>query len=89
MDMTAQHLIVLALVAGCSIYALWALMPAAARRFIAKQLVQLPLGSAWKAWFQPAASTSSGCDCSGCDKVVDLRRAPSQKIVHFQARPRD
>jgi hypothetical protein len=87
--MSTQHLVVIALVAGCSIYASWALMPAVARRFIAKQLVQLPFGSAWKAGFQQAASRSSGCDCSGCDKVVDLQRTAQPKVVHFQARPKD
>jgi hypothetical protein len=87
--MTTQHLVVFALVAGCSVYALWALMPAAARRFIAKQLVKWPLGSAWKARFQQAASASSGCDCSGCDKVVDLQRKPAPQVIRFHTKPKD
>jgi hypothetical protein len=87
--MTTQHLVVFALVAGCTIYALWALMPAVARRFIAKQLVKWPLGSAWKARFQQAASASSGCDCSGCDKVVDLQRKPAPQVIRFHTKPKD
>ena len=87
--MTTQHLIVFALVAGCSIYALWTLMPVSARRFVAKQLVKWPLGSAWKARFQHAASASAGCDCSGCDKVVDLQRKPAPQIIRFHTKPKD
>lgn len=87
--MTTQHLLVFGLVAGCSVYALWVLMPAVARRFIAKRLAQLPLGSEWKARFQQATTASSGCDCSGCDKVVDLQRKAQPQVVHFRPRTKD
>jgi hypothetical protein len=87
--MTTQHLVVFALVAGCSIYALWTLMPAAARRFVAKHLVKWPLGSAWKARFQQAASASSGCDCSGCDTVVDLKHKPAPQVIRFHPKSKD
>lgn len=87
--MTAQHLIVFSVVLACSVYALWVLMPTTARRFLARRLVQLPLGAAWVARFQQAATASSGCDCSGCDKVVDLRRKARAQVVHFHARPKD
>ena len=86
--MTVQHLVVFVLVAACCIYALWTLMPAVARRFIAKQMVKWPLGSTWKTRFQHAASEPSGCDCSGCDKVVDRTRKQPQ-VVHFHPRPKD
>jgi hypothetical protein len=85
--MTMQHLIVFLLVAGCSVYALWALLPAVARRFIAKQLVQLPFGSAWKARFEKAGSAASGCDCSGCDKVVDQTQKAKSTIIRFRQPP--
>jgi len=87
--MTAQHLIVFSVVLACSVYALWVLMPTAARRFLARRLVQLPLGATWKARLQQAATASSGCDCSGCDKVVDLQRKARPHVVHFHARPKD
>jgi predicted membrane metal-binding protein len=87
--MTEQHLVVFALVAACSIYALWVLMPTVARRFMAKHLAQLPIAAAWKARLQRAATASSGCDCSGCDRQVDLQRKAQPQVVHFQARPKD
>jgi hypothetical protein len=85
--MTMQHLIVFVLVTGCSAYALWALLPVAARRFIAKQMVRLPLGSAWKTRFQKAASTASDCECSGCDKVVDQTQKAKPQVIRFHPPP--
>jgi hypothetical protein len=85
--MTTQHLVVFALVAGCSIYALWVLMPTVARRFIAKQLLQLPFGSTWKTRFKKAASASSGCDCSGCDSMVDQTQKAKPQIIRFHVPP--
>jgi hypothetical protein len=86
--MTMQYLIVFVLVTGCSFYAVWALMPAIARRFIAKHLAQLPFGSAWKARFEKASSPTSGCSCSGCDKVVDQTQQARPKIIRFHVPPR-
>ena len=87
--MTEQHLVVFALVAGCSMYALWVLMPTVARRFIARRLAQLPITTAWKTRLQQTATASSGCDCSGCDRVVDLQRKARPQVVHFHARPKN
>jgi hypothetical protein len=87
--MTAQHLIVFSVVLACSVYALWVLMPTVARRFIARRLSQLPIAAAWKARLQQTATASAGCDCSGCDKVVDLQRKTLPQVVHFHARPKD
>ncbi len=89
--MAAQQLIVFTLVLGCSLYALWMLMPAVARRFVAKGLVHLPLGRRLKTVFQKAAApgAAGGCDCSGCDKVVDKQPKPAVQVVHFHARTRN
>jgi len=87
--MTAQHLIVFSVVVLCSVYALWVLMPAAARRFLAVRLVRLPLGASLKTFFQQAASRSSGCDCSGCDKVVDLQSKAQTKVIRIHVQPGD
>nr|WP_295778075.1 hypothetical protein [Rhodoferax sp.] len=84
--MNTQFLVVGLLVSGCSLYALWTLMPAAARRVIAQGLLRLPLGLRLKAPLQRAASTSSGCDCSGCDKVVDKQRNGETQPIRFHAR---
>ena len=81
--MATQSLIVLLLVLGCSVYALWTLMPAVARRFLAQRLLRLPLPAAWKPVFLRAVKQPSGCDCSGCDKVVDLQRPPATQVIRF------
>lgn len=85
---TAQHLIVFPVVLACSGYALWVLMPSALRRVLAAGLGRLPLGSALQAFFQRAARPSTGCDCSGCDAVVDHRpTANARRVirVHLQS----
>jgi ferrous iron transport protein B len=87
--MTAQHLVVFALVLACSVYALWTLMPSAARRFVARRLMRLPLGSSLKTELQKAASARSGCDCSGCDKVVDLQRKPPSQVIRLHVKTKD
>lgn len=87
--MTAQHLIVFSIVLACSVYALWMLMPAAARRFMAQRLLRLPLGSPLKTLLQRAASAPSGCDCSGCDKVVDLQRKQASQVIRFHVKTKD
>lgn len=87
--MTAQHLIVFSVVLACSLYALWVLMPTALRRLLAARLVRLPLGSSLQAVFQRAATPSSGCDCSGCDTVVDRRRTQQPKVITIHRQPRD
>lgn len=87
--MTAQHLIVFSIVVACGAYALWTLMPAAARRFVAQSLLRVPLAPSLKIGLQKAASARSGCDCSGCDKVVDLQRKPASQVIRFHAKARD
>lgn len=87
--MATQSLIVVLLVLGCSLYALWTLMPVVARRFIAQRMLRLPLPAAWTAVFRRAVKQPSGCDCSGCDKVVDLQAQPAPQVIRFhpQRRP--
>lgn len=88
--MTAQHLIVFSVVLACSAYALWVLMPSALRRALAARLVRLPLGSALHAVFQRAAKPSAGCDCSGCDAVVDHRpQANARRVIRLHIQPKD
>ena len=87
--MATQNLLVFSIVFACSIYALWVLMPVAARRFIAKRLLSLPLGSTFRTVFQRAASATTGCDCSGCDKVVGLQQKTAPQVVQFHTRRKD
>lgn len=86
--MTAQHAIVFALVLACSGYALWTLLPTAARRFLAVRLQHLPLGPRLRATFVRAASAKSGCDCSGCDKVIDHTPKGQPQVIRFQTKPK-
>lgn len=82
--MGAQTLVVFAVVLGCSLYALWVLLPAVVRRFLARQLLRLPLPPSAQRVFRRAATVASGCDCSGCDNVVAAPRQPAApQVVHF------
>ena len=86
--MNAQLLIVILTVSFCSLYAVWVLMPAVARRYVARRLIRLPLGQTLKAPLVRAAVASPGCDCSGCDKVVDVKNKGDAQPLRFHARPK-
>ena len=86
-----QSLIVAVLVAACSAYALWTLMPAAVRRAVAIGLLRiprLPRGIATR--LQKAAQAASGCGCDGCDRS-DKKPAvkePASQTITFHPRAR-
>ncbi|MFO1264474.1 MAG: hypothetical protein U1E84_14245 [Rhodoferax sp.] len=85
-----QHLIVYCIVLACGAYALWVLMPSALRRILAARLVRLPLGSVWRQRMQQAAKPASGCDCSGCDAVVDKRNMTNpRRVIRLHSQHRD
>ena len=79
-----QTLIVALLVLGCSVYAAWTLMPAAARRAIALALLKLPLPNALALKMRKAATVSSRCGCDGCDHAP--AKATPQRVT-FHPRP--
>ena len=88
--MDAQSLIVFSVVLACSVYALWVLMPSALRHWLAVRLVRLPLGAALHAVFQRAAKPTTGCDCSGCDAVVDHRPLHGpRRVIRLHVQPKD
>ena len=66
--MLAQTLIVAALVAACSVYVVWALMPSTLRRAVAVLLARQPMLARWGALRRAAAQPDGGCGCDGCDK---------------------
>ena len=83
-----QTLIVALLVLGCSVYAAWALMPAAARRAIALSLLKLPLPNALTLTLRKAATVASGCGCDGCDRAPAKAAPKAPQVVAFHPRTR-
>lgn len=81
-----QTLIVALLVVGCSVYAAWTLMPAAARRAIASSLLKLPLPNAFALKMHKAATVSSGCGCDGCDNAPTKAASKASQVVTFHPR---
>jgi hypothetical protein len=73
-----QTLIVAMLVIGSAAYAVWTLMPAAARRSLAGALLKLPLPDRWTATLRRASQAASGCGCDGCDHAP---KAPADAAV--------
>ena len=71
-----QSLIVALVVTACGAYALWALMPSAARRLFAGWALKLPLPALLAAPFERASRAASGCGCDGCDRS-ELKTKPS------------
>jgi hypothetical protein len=84
-----QALIVALVVIGCTVYAAWTLMPAAARRAIASSLLKWPLPEALAAKMRKAATVTSGCGCDGCDHAPAKKAAPAApQVVTFHPRPK-
>jgi len=86
-----QSLIVAVLVGACSVYALWTLMPAGARRSLATAMLRAPhLPRRVEARLRKSAQTTSGCGCDGCDRSGNkpAAKAPAQQTITFHARTR-
>ncbi len=82
-----QALIVALLVAACSVYAAWVLMPGVARRALATTLLKLQLPSAVAGRLRKAATASSGCGCDGCDAAPAQSAKSATQVVTFHPRP--
>lgn len=66
MSFDLQQAAVAAIVAPSTVYALWALLPAAARRGLAQRLLKAPVPASLVRPLQRAAR-GGGCGCDGCD----------------------
>ena len=90
MTMTLQTLAVACIVGACLAYAVWTLMPAAARRRGAAALLAVPWWpAAIAARLRKAAQrASSGCGCDGCDASSAPPTARGVRPVTFHPRPR-
>jgi uncharacterized protein DUF6587 len=65
--LAAQWLVVAAVVLASTVYAAWALMPAALRRALAAAALRLPLPAPIAARMRVQATRVSSCGCAGCD----------------------
>ena len=82
-----QTLIVVLLVCGCSAYAVWALMPSAARRSLAAAMLRVPhLPRAVEMRLRRSAKAAPGCGCDGCDQAPAKTTAPQPITIHRRAR---
>ena len=84
--MLLQSLVVALIVAGCSVYAAWTLMPAAWRRATALALLELPLPVGAAAFLRKHSVEASGCACDGCDKSA--AKAPAPRVHTITMHPR-
>ena len=64
-----QTAVVALIVGACLAYAVWALMPSAARSALAGALLRLPLPASLAARLAKTANAASGCGCDGCDRA--------------------
>lgn len=82
-----QNIVMVLVVFACFAYAAQALMPAAARRTLARLLLS------WRRWPAPLAlrlqraarKPMAGCGCEGCDRPA--KEANAATIVADQTRP--
>ena len=84
--MALQTAAVALIVGACLAYAVWALMPGAARCSVAGALLRLPLPAALARRFSRAARAASGCGCDGCDRHLSPPR--SVEPLTFHPRPK-
>ena len=89
MFLLAQNIVVAVIVGGCTVFALWSLMPAAARRAVANRALRLPLPSTLAARLRRAAQPANGCGCDGCDRAAPQAVASATtKPLTFHPRQR-
>ena len=84
--MMAAETALVALIVGASlVYAVWALMPSAARRSLARALVGLPLPAVLARRFTQIARAASGCSCDGCDRAPATAAMPrrGEQTIRF------
>jgi len=84
--MNAQAVVVALLVAGCCLYAVWTLMPSAARRGLASVLLRWPLPAPARRWLGRFTGAASGCGCDGCDRSEPTAKLPGEQPVRFHPR---
>ncbi len=86
--MLVQTVIVALLVLGCTVYATWTLLPAGARRPIAKALLKLQLPGKLAQVMRKHAEAANACGCDGCDRSSKKQAEPAMQTIRFQPRKR-
>jgi hypothetical protein len=87
LPMALQSCAVALIVGACLVYAVWALLPQAARRPAAAALLALPgWPAALAARLRKAAKAPPSCGCDGCDKSPLRPAARAVQPVTFQRR---
>ena len=81
MSPTLQTSIVVVLVATCTVYAAWALMPAALRRPLAVVLQRWPLIGRLPGVAR-AAQSLVGCGCDGCDRSASAAKLGGSRATN-------
>jgi len=82
-----QNLIVALIVAGCTVYAAWALMPSALRRALALRIQHWPWPQFVGRHVRRAAQAPTGCGCDGCDaKPAQQAGEPGTKTIQIHRR---
>jgi hypothetical protein len=83
-----QDLLVGVIVLACTVYAMWALIPAVMRRSLAGRFARWPLPVPLVRRFQKVADAGSGCGCNGCDRgSAPAAKSPAQEQpVQFHPR---
>ena len=83
--MAVQTVAVALIVGACLLYAVWTLMPSAARRSLARAQAGLPLPAVLARRFTRMARAASGCGCDGCDHAPAPAAAPrrGEQTIRF------
>jgi len=79
-----QNLLVGLIVAGCTVYAAWVLMPSAWRRAAAARALDMPLPARLRRHLERLARSSPGCGCNGCDAPVPKMPGQAQPVRFFR-----
>ena len=83
-----QDLAVALIVIACTVYAVWALMPTAARRAIALRVLVWPWPDVIGKHLRRTAQAPTGCGCNGCDSAKPAVGNTSQPIrIHRRPKP--
>jgi len=83
-----QDILVALIVGACTGYAVWVLMPAAARRAIARRVLDWPWPEAIGKRLRRTAQAPTGCGCNGCDAGSKPAASTTHTIrIHRQPKP--